>query len=465
VSPAPDQRIERDSLGEVAVPADAYWGAQTRRARENFPAGSRPFPPPLIHALGQVKLASARANAELNELPAEVAALVVAAAGELAAGDLDRQIVAPVWQSGSGTQLNMNVNEVIAGRANELAGRGRGGREPVHPNDHVNRSQSSNDVIPTALHVAALSEVAHRLLPALDGLLATIDERREALGDIATVGRTHLMDALPITMADQLGAWRQRVTAGRERVESALVALRTVPLGGAAVGTGLGTPAGFGKRAVAELAAVVAQELRTAELPLAHQAAHTAPLALSGALRDLATSLHTIAEDTRLLGSGPRCGLGELILPANEPGSSAMPGKVNPTQAESLVMISLQVMACDQACGLAARAGHLQLNTARPLLAVNLLESIDLLADGVDAFTRRCLAGLEVDRARVAELSERSLMLVTLLVPRLGYDRAAELAHRAHREGTTLREAVLADGALTADEYDAAIADATSGNP
>ncbi|MBD3222868.1 class II fumarate hydratase [bacterium] len=460
-----ETRTEHDSLGAVEVPADAYWGAQTERARANFPRGDDRFPDALVHAFGAVKLACARANAAVDVLPASLAALVEEAAGEVARGGLDGAIVVPVWHSGSGTQLNMNVNEVIAGRANELAGRGRGGREPVHPNDHVNRSQSSNDVVPTALHVAAIASTEQRLLPALAALIETLDERRAAIGDVETVGRTHLMDALPITLGHQLTAWRELATGARAHIEASLEPLRTVPLGGAAVGTGAGTPDGFKDRAIGELAAVIERELMPAALPLGRQAAHAAPLGLSGALRDLATGLHTIAEDVRLLGSGPRCGLGELILPANEPGSSAMPGKVNPTQCEAMVMIALQVMANDQACALAARAGHLQLNTARPLLAVNLLRSIDLLAEGVASFDARCLAGLDVDRERTRELRERSLMLVTALVPRLGYDRAAAIAARAHREGITLREAVLAEGALEAGEFDALIAALTSGTP
>ena len=447
-------RREHDSHGAVEVPADRYWGAQTARSLTHFPTGGDAWPPPLIHALGSVKRACARANATVGALPEELAALIVAASEEVAGGALDDHVVAPVWQSGSGTQLNMNVNEVIAGRANQLAGRDRGGREPVHPNDHVNRSQSSNDVVPTALHLAVIEQVEEVLLPALRGLEDTLADRIAALGDVVTIGRTHLMDALPVTFGQQLGAWRDLTTQGRGRLSSALIELEAVPLGGTAVGTGAGAPPGFAAQAVAELGEATRRALRADAAPLARQAAHAGPLAVSGALRDLATSLHKIAEDVRLLASGPRCGLGELVLPANEPGSSMMPGKVNPTQAEMLVMVSLQVLACDHACALAAKAGHLQLNTARPLLALNLLRAVRLLAAGVDHFTRHCVAGLDVDRATVASHLERSLMLATALVPELGYDRAAAIARRAHAGGLTLREAALADGALDAATFD-----------
>jgi fumarate hydratase class II len=447
-------RRERDSHGVVEVPADRYWGAQTARSLTHFPAGGDAWPPPMIHALGSVKRACARANATVGVLPEELAALIVAASEEVAGGALDDHVVAPVWQSGSGTQLNMNVNEVVAGRANELAGRGRGGREPVHPNDHVNRSQSSNDVIPTALHLAAIEQVEEVLLPALRGLEDALDGRIAALGDIVKTGRTHLMDALPVTVGQELGAWRDLVAEGRARLVSASTALEAVPLGGTAVGTGAGAPSGFAAQVVEELCESTRRALRADPAPLARQAAHAGPLAVSGALRDLATSLHKIAEDVRLLASGPRCGLGELVLPANEPGSSMMPGKVNPTQAEMLAMVSLQVLACDQACALAAKAGHLQLNTARPLLALNLLHAVRLLAGGVDRFTRHCIVGLEVDRTVLATQLERSLMLATALVPELGYDRAAAIARRAHAEGLTLREAALADGAVDGATFD-----------
>jgi len=448
-------REEHDSHGTVLVPEDRYWGAQTARAVANFPDGGDRFPVPLIRALGAVKQACARTNGELEVLPAELATLVDRTCGEVIAGALDDHVVAPVWQSGSGTQLNMNVNEVIAGRANELTGRPRGGREPVHPNDHVNRSQSSNDVIPTALHVAAILQLDHALLPALTALERTVAARSGVLGDAVKTGRTHLMDALPVTVGQELGAWLVLLQSARRRLESARRELLTVPLGGTAVGTGLGAPPGFGARAVATLTEITGCPLQATAEPLALQAAHPGPLALSGALRDLAASLHKIAEDVRLLASGPRCGLGEYLLPANEPGSSAMPGKFNPTQAESLIMICQQVMAGDAACALAASAGHLQLNTARPLLALNLLRGVRLLTEGMLSFGERCVAGLEIDRARMASQLDRSLMLVTALIPHVGYDRAAAIAHRAHREGTSLREAAVAEGALSAAQFDA----------
>lgn len=452
-----DTRREEDSHGHVDVPADCYYGAQTARALQNFPTGGDRFPPLLIHALGRIKRAAARANAELGVLPAEVADLIEVASGDLVAGRLDAEVVVPVWQSGSGTQLNMNVNEVIAGRANELADRGRGGREPVHPNDHVNRSQSSNDVIPAALHVAALLAVRDQLLPACDELESALAERREVLGDIVKPGRTHLMDALPVTMGQVLDLWADLVQRSRRRVSAAAVELLSIPLGGTAVGTGAGAPAGFAALAIEYLAKDTGVPLGPARHDLTHQAAHPAPLALSGAVRDLATNLLKVAEDVRLLASGPRCGLGELILPANEPGSSAMPGKVNPSQMEMLVMVCRQVQANDHACVSAAGAGHLELNTCRPLLALNLLHAVSLLAEGIRHATRGCFTGLEVDRDHVAAQLGRSLMLVTALVPRLGYDHAAAIAHRAHAEGMSLREAAVADGALTGEEFDALV--------
>jgi fumarate hydratase class II len=447
-------RQEHDSHGTIAVPADAYWGAQTARALQNFPSGGDRFPRALVHAIGAIKQACARTNAELGKLADPVAPAIDRAAAEVHAGELDEHVVAPVWQSGSGTQLNMNVNEVIAGRANELLGAGRGGSGPVHPNDHVNRSQSSNDVIPTAIHVAALRMVHDELLPALTALERTIAGRRADLGEVVKTGRTHLMDALPITVGHELESWRAQLEAAGRRLADACEALRAVPLGGTAVGTGLGAPPGFAAMAVDRLARIVELPVVPADVPLALQAAHGGPLALSAALRDLAVVLIRIAEDVRLLASGPRCGIGELRLPANEPGSSAMPGKVNPTQAESLIMIGQQVLGLDHACCLAATNGHLQLGTARPLLALNLLRGIRLLTDGMLSFGARCLVGLEVDEDRTAANLERSLMLVTALVPEIGHDRAAAVARRAHREGTTLREAAVADGAVSGERFD-----------
>ncbi len=447
-------RIETDSLGELAVPAEAYYGAQTARAVANFPIGEARWPRAMLAALGQVKAAAAAANAELGVLPLGLAALIEQAAGEVAAGALDAHFPVPLWQTGSGTQLNMNANEVIAGRANELAGAGRGGKQPVHPNDHVNCSQSSNDAIPTAMHIAAAGEIRGQLLPALAGLEAALAERAEAFAELVKIGRTHLMDAVPLTLGQEFSGWAAQVAAARARVEATLPGLCELALGGTAVGTGLSAPAGFAAAAIARLAAATGLPLLRAANAFAAQGAHDAIVAASGAQRDLAVALIKIANDIRLLGSGPRAGLGELILPANEPGSSIMPGKVNPTQAEALVMVCARAIGNDAAVGIGGLSGHLQLNACKPLLAHCLLESTGLLADAARSFTERCVAGLEPDRAAIARHLERSLMLVTALAPVIGYDRAAAAAKKAHAEGISLREAVLALGFLEAGELD-----------
>lgn len=451
---AEETRSERDSLGELAVPAAAYYGAQTARARANFPIGETRWPRAMLASLGAIKAAAAATNAELGALPAELAALIETAAREVAAGALDAEFVVPLWQSGSGTQLNMNANEVIAGRANELAGAGRGGKAPVHPNDHVNRSQSSNDVIPSALQLAAAGEIANRLLPALAQLEAALAGRAAALADLVKLGRTHLMDAVPLTLGQEFSGWAAQVGAARARVAATLPDLCALPLGGTAVGTGLGAPAGFADRAIARLATATGLPLARAANAFAAQGAHDAVLAASGAQRDLAVTLIKIAGDIRLLGSGPRGGLGELILPANEPGSSIMPGKVNPTQAEALIMVSARAIGNDSAVAIGGLAGQLEMNAAKPLLAHCLLESTGLLADGAASFAARCVAGIQPNREAIARHLERSLMLVTALAPAIGYDQAAAAARKAHAEGTSLREAVLALGLLDAEELD-----------
>jgi fumarate hydratase class II len=450
----PPTRTERDALGPVEVPADRYWGAQTQRALEHFRIGTERMPLELIHALGLVKKACADVNAELGLLPAAIAPSLAAAAEEVARGALDEHFPLPVWQSGSGTQTNMNANEVIANRAIERLGGRLGSKHPVHPNDHVNLSQSSNDVIPTAMHVAAVEALRGRLLPALAGLRETLAARAAAFADVVKVGRTHGQDATPVTLGQELSGWVAMLERAEAGVEAAQPGLCELAIGGTAVGTGVNAPPGFGDRVAARLAALTGRPFLSAPNKFQALASHEGLLAAHGALRTLAAALLKIANDLRWLASGPRAGLGEITIPANEPGSSIMPGKVNPTQAEALAMVCMQVLANDVAVGLGGGSGQLELNVARPLLARNALESIRLLADAMTSFTRHCAAGIEPDRVRMRELVERSLMLVTALVPRIGYDRAAEIALTAHRQGVTLREAALALGYVTAEEFD-----------
>jgi fumarate hydratase class II len=402
-----DLRIETDSLGEVRVPAEAYYGAQTARALTNFPIGQDRMPTPLIHALGLIKQCAAEAHLALGTLDPQRGGLIVQAAAEVAGGQLDDQFPLSVWQTGSGTQTNMNVNEVIAGRANELAGGSRGGREPVHPNDHVNLGQSSNDVIPAAMHLAAVAHIKDLLLPALEELLTAFSERQTAFADVVKIGRTHLMDAVPLTMGQEISGWAHQIEAGRDRVVAALDGLFELALGGTAVGTGLNAPPGFPRETIRRLAEVTGRPFRPARNRFAAQGGHDAVVATSGALRGLAVSLIKIAGDVRLLASGPRCGLGELRLPANEQGSSIMPGKVNPTQAEALHMVCAQVIGHDAAIGVGGMSGHLQLNANKPLLAHCLLHQCRLLADACLSFSRRCIAGMEPDREQIAGYLDR----------------------------------------------------------
>jgi fumarate hydratase class II len=449
-------RVERDALGPVEVPADRYWGAQTQRAVEHFAIGAQRWPRPFLRALGLIKLASARVNAELGLLPRDKAGWIASAAEEVVSGRLDEHFPLVLWQSGSGTQTNMNANEVIANRASELGGGGPGSHL-VHPNDDVNRCQSSNDVIPTALHLAAAEEVARRLLPALAGLRQALEAKSRATADVVKLGRTHLQDATPLTLGQELSGHAAQLAICERALESALPGVELLALGGTAVGTGLNAHPEFASRAIAQLALLTDLPFSGAPNKFAALAGADALVVLHGALKALAGALTKLAEDLRWLASGPRGGLGELRLPANEPGSSIMPGKINPTQCESLLMVCMQVLANDLAVALAARAANFELNTARPLLARALLESVALLADGCESFRRHCVEGLEPDRERIRALLERSLMLVTALAPSIGYDAAAEIAQRAHREGTTLREAALASGRVTAQEFDAIV--------
>jgi len=443
-------------MGTVLVPDSAYWGAQTQRSIGNFPIGEGPgerMPLPLVHALGLVKQAAARVN-RAHGLAPEIADAIEAAAAEVAAGTLDDQFPLVVWQTGSGTQSNMNVNEVIAGRANEMLTGVRGGKSPVHPNDHVNRAQSSNDSFPTAMHIAVAMELRDRLLPSLRGLAAAFRAHEATWAGLVKIGRTHLMDATPLTLGQEASAWAQTCEDGAQRVVDLWPRLRRLAQGGTAVGTGLNAPAGFGEDFVAALTEI------TGGVPWACApnrfealATHDAMVEVAGALTTLAAGCTKIANDIRLLASGPRAGLGELSLPENEPGSSIMPGKVNPTQAEALTMVCAQVIGNGTAVTVGALQGHLQLNVFKPMIAHNVLRSIRLLADAADSFRLRCVEGMTANPERLTELLERSLMLVTALAPEIGYDRAAEIAKVAHREGTTLLVAGLKLGHVTEAQF------------
>jgi fumarate hydratase class II len=447
-------RIETDSLGPVDVPEEAYWGAQTQRSLVNFAIGDQRMPLAVCHALALVKKAAARVNDRNGDLPADIARLIEQAADEVLAGQFDDQFPLVVWQTGSGTQSNMNANEVIAGRANELAGKGRGGKLPVHPNDHVNRSQSSNDCFPTAMHIATVQAVHEQLLPAIAELSAGLAEQSARYQNLVKTGRTHMMDATPITFGQELSAYVAQLDYAQRAIRAALPAVCELAQGGTAVGTGLNAPHGFSEAIAAELAALSGLPFVTAPNKFAALAGHEPLTILSGALKTLAVALMKIANDLRLLGSGPRAGLAEVKLPANEPGSSIMPGKVNPTQCEALSMLACQVMGNDVTIGFAASQGHLQLNVYKPVIIHNLLESIRLLADGCSNFQQHCVAGMEPDPAQMAEHLERGLMLVTALNPHIGYDKSAEIAKKAYAEGLTLRAAALQLGYLTDAQFD-----------
>ncbi|MDH4559200.1 class II fumarate hydratase [Pseudomonas sp. BN417] len=448
-------RTETDSLGPVEVAEDAYWGAQTQRSLENFAIGSERMPLAVVHALALIKKAAARVNGRNGDLPPDVARLIEQAADEVLAGKHDNQFPLVVWQTGSGTQTNMNVNEVIAGRANEVATGNRGGKSPVHPNDHVNFAQSSNDCFPTAMHIAIAKAVQHELLPAIAELSGGLAEQSARHAHLVKTGRTHMMDATPITFGQELSAFVAQLDYADKALRSALPMVLQLAQGGTAVGTGLNAPHDFAEAMAAELAALSGLNFVSAPNKFAALAGHEPLVNLSGALKTLAVALMKIANDLRLLGSGPRGGLAEVRLPANEPGSSIMPGKVNPTQCEALSMLACQVMGNDTTIGFAASQGHLQLNVFKPVIVHNLLQSILLLGDGCRNFQQHCVAGMQPDAARMAEHLERGLMLVTALNPHIGYDKAAQIAKKAYAEGTTLRESALALGYLTEEEFDA----------
>jgi fumarate hydratase class II len=453
--PSTAKRTESDSFGPIDVPADSYWGAQTERSIENFPFGPREqMPVEIVHALGFIKQAAARVNARAGLLDAEVAEAIQQAAAEVARGDLDREFPLVIWQTGSGTQSNMNANEVIAGRANEQLTGKRGGKSPVHPNDHVNKSQSSNDSFPTAMHIAAARAVTGKLLPAAKAMHAQLAKQAGAWDSIVKIGRTHLQDATPLTLGQEFSGYAAQIQANIDRIEGVLPRLYQLAQGGTAVGTGLNTPKGFADACAKEIANLTRLPFRSAPNKFAEMAAHDTMVELSGALNTLAVSLSKIANDIRLMGSGPRCGLGELKLPENEPGSSIMPGKVNPTQCEMLSMVGAQVMGNHVAVTVGGLQGQLELNVFKPLIGANVIRSINLLSVGMQSFTERCLKGLEPDEKRITQLMNQSLMLVTALAPEIGYDKAAEIAKHAHKTGKTLKEAGLELGHIDEATFD-----------
>ncbi|MFV2065281.1 MAG: class II fumarate hydratase [Chloroflexota bacterium] len=450
-------RTETDSMGPVEVPSDRYWGAQTQRSLHHFAIGdasAERMPLDIVHAMGLLKQACAQANLAGGQLDAGIGPIIISAAEEVAAGKLDEHFPLYIWQTGSGTQTNMNSNEVIANRAIELAGGMLGSKDPVHPNDHVNMSQSSNDTFPTAMHVAVALLLLKDLLPSVlrlrDALAARVDE----FADVVKVGRTHLQDAVPLTLGQEFSGYVAQLDANVERIGATLPGLYELAIGGTAVGTGLNAPDGFGEAVAARLAELTSLPFVSAPNKFAALAAHDAMVFCSGALATLAASLTKIANDLRWLGSGPRSGLGELALPEDEPGSSIMPGKVNPTQAEAMTMVAAQVFGNDATVKFAGSQGNFELNVYKPVIAANVLRSARLLADASDTFREFAVEGLTVNRERIADLVAQSLMLVTALSPRIGYDRAAEVAKKAHHEGTSLKEAALGLGYVTADEFD-----------
>jgi fumarate hydratase, class II len=449
-----ETRIETDTMGPIEVAADRYWGAQTERSRRHFRIGAETMPPPVIRALALIKRAAAEVNCELGLLDERRRDAIVAVVGEIMAGKLDGNFPLVVWQTGSGTQSNMNVNEVIANRGNEVLGGVRGRHEPLHPNDHVNKSQSSNDSFPTAIRIAALGEIEGRLIPALEHLHRAIASKAEAFASIVKIGRTHLQDAVPLTLGQEFSGYAAQMQMGIGRIRQAAGDLFAIAQGGTAVGTGLNAPAGFAERVAARLAELTGLPLVSAANKFEALASHDAEVFFHGALVAMASGLFKIANDVRLLGSGPRCGFGELLLPENEPGSSIMPGKVNPTQAEALTMVCCQVFGNQTIISTAASQGHLELNVFKPVIALALLQSIGLLADAAVSFTDHCVAGLRANTARIAQLVEQSLMLVTALAPAIGYDKAAAIAKAAHANGTTLRQEALQLGHVTAEEFD-----------
>jgi fumarate hydratase class II len=446
-------RIESDSMGNINVPADVYWGAQTQRSLHHFAIGDDTMPKELIHAFGVLKKAAAMTNYDLGLLSEDKMKLIVEAADEVISGKLDNQFPLSVWQTGSGTQTNMNVNEVISNRAIEIAGGKRGSKNPIHPNDDVNRSQSSNDTFPTAMHIAAVEAIVRKLMPSIKDLRDALAEKQKEFSGIVKIGRTHLQDAVPLTLGQEFSAYVAQLDAAMKNIDSALPGLHQLALGGTAVGTGINTHPKFAVHAAALIAKLSGLHFVSAPNKFAALASHDAIVFMSGALKTLAVALMKIANDIRWLGSGPRCGLGELILPANEPGSSIMPGKVNPTQCEAMTMACVQVMGNDATIGIAGSQGNFELNVFKPVMIHNLMHSITLLSESSDMFTQFCIKDLKADKKRIAEFVDNSLMLVTALAPKIGYDKSAEIAHKAWHDGTSLLTACLDLGYLSQDEF------------
>ena len=449
-----DYRTETDSMGEIKVPVDKYYGAQTARSLMNFKIGGERFPRELIRALGILKKAAALTNKELGILPAEKADLIVKAADEVIEGKLDEHFPLVVWQTGSGTQTNMNANEVISNRAIELAGGEKGSKKPIHPNDDVNKAQSSNDTFPTAMHIAAVEEIHRRLIPMATKLRDALDAKAKEFKDIIKIGRTHLMDATPLTLGQEFSGYVQQLTNGLERINAALPRMYELALGGTAVGTGLNTHPEFAIKAAAQISKITGKPFVSARNKFEALAAHDALVEFSGVLKTLAASLMKIANDVRWLGSGPRCGIGEISLPANEPGSSIMPGKVNPTQSEAMTMVCVQVFGNDTAVNFGGASGNFELNVFKPVIIFNVLQSIRLISDACESFTNNCVVGIEANKKNIQKNLENSLMLVTALNPHIGYDNAAKVAKKAHKEHTTLKEAAVSLGLLTAEKFD-----------
>ena len=454
-SDAPGTRVESDSFGSIDVPADCYWGAQTERSRRNFRIGAQMMPRGVIHALALVKRVAAEVNRDLKSIDETRAHAIISAAQEVEDGRLDDHFPLVVWQTGSGTQTNMNVNEVLANRANEIMGGARGAREPVHPNDHVNLSQSSNDSFPTAMHLACAFAIHGDLLPALDALQGALMARAQDFAEIVKIGRTHLQDATPITLGQEFSGYGAQVSLAAARIRQTLPDLYALAQGGTAVGTGLNTRAAFAESFAARMAQVTGLPFVTARNKFEAIACHDALVFVHGALDACAAGLFKIANDIRLLGSGPRSGLGELVLPQNEPGSSIMPGKVNPTQVEAMTMVCARVFGNQTTVAFAGSQGHLELNAFKPVIVACVLDSIRLLGDAAASFRENCIEGLQPDRARIDDLMQRSLMLVTALAPRIGYDNAARIAKAAHGKGTTLREEAVLMGLVSAEDFDA----------
>jgi len=447
-------RIEQDTLGQVEVPNEVYYGAQTARSLENFNIGIEVMPVEVIRAFGVLKKAAAQVNCELGLLPEDKAQLIAQAADEIVTGKLDAHFPLRVWQTGSGTHTNMNANEVIANRAIELAGGVPGSKTPIHPNDDVNKSQSSNDTFPTAMHIATVEAIVRGLMPEVDGLQKLLAQKAHDFAQIVKIGRTHLMDAVPLTLGQEFSAYAEQVSRGHARIEQCLPHLYELALGGTAVGTGLNTHPEFATRAAKQIAGLTGLPFVTADNKFESLAAHDTMVETSGALRTLAVSLMKIANDIRWLASGPRCGIGEINLPANEPGSSIMPGKVNPTQCEALTQISAQVIGNDTTVALAGASGNFELNVYKPVIVYSVLQSVRLLADGCRSFGQRCVAGVTANESIINRHVGNSLMLVTALNPYIGYDKAAKVAKKAHAEGLTLRESAVALGFLSAEEFD-----------